>query len=169
MNKYLKISLATAGAYLGLKQLKKLDPYNRIIIGQGLAIGGLLAPVSPFIPLGIGIGGLLNGLDIKKGGFIVANNGNKTIHVIHENEGIKTIQPGEIPNFPIDGLTMQKVFGVYKVIDGAYITINQDNSISVQNGFGNLVSKMRGGGFKDGKWVALQKDLRWHFLIEKSL
>jgi hypothetical protein len=149
----------------------KVDPYTRAIIGIAVGVGMQTNKREFVQDLGLGaiFGSALQFTDIKKGGKISINNFNSVIFILSEKEGISELQPFQIPDFFIDGLTMKGIKGVFKVSNGVYAKINSKGVISETVGFGKLVNKLHDAGLKNKEWVQSQSDTRWLNLYEKSI
>jgi len=169
-----KNSIITASAITSYGLLKvsqsKIDPYTRFSIG--VISGSLMAfsqnPILRFAGIGLIIGSALQIIDVRKGGKLAFNNSNKNIFVLHESGDINEIAPYEIPNFNIDGFTFKGLNGVFKLSDGIYAGINNDNTISYSLGIGVIVNSFRNAGLKNKSWVNAQDDKRWCELFNMS-
>jgi hypothetical protein len=172
-NKTLITTASGALAFRGLKSIDHtIDPYTRTSIGLIVALGLSLSnnQVNRSIGVGIGIASLLQLLDIKKGGRITRNNSTRSIFILDEISGVTELLPGKIPDNSIDGITIPGSNGVFKVSDGIYIEIENDNTINYSFGVGKIVNQtVRSGGFKTKQWIDQQTDLRWLELFNKSV
>jgi hypothetical protein len=83
---------------------------------------------------------------------------------------VTILEPGQTPSNSIDGLTFNGLNGVFKVSDGVYVELGNDNNIDYSFGFGKLINQnLRSGGYKSKQWVDQQTDLRWKELYRKSI
>ena len=169
----LTITTSSIVSYAGIKTIEnKIDPFTRMSLGLLATVGLSLSEnqTTRNIGLGLGIASLLQLLDIKKGGKITRNDSNIQFYVLDENQGVTILEPGQTPSNSIDGLTFKGLNGVFKVSDGVYIELGNDNSINYSFGFGKLINQnLRSGGYKSKQWVDQQTDLRWKELYRKSI
>ena len=169
----LTITTFSIVSYAGIKTIEnKIDPFTRMSLGLLAAVGLSLSEnqTTRNIGLGLGIASLLQLLDIKKGGKITRNDSNIQFYVLDENQGVTILEPGQTPSNSIDGLTFKGLNGVFKVSDGVYVELGNDNSIDYSFGFGKLINQnLRSGGYKSKQWVDQQTDLRWKDLYRKSI
>jgi len=171
-NKVSVLGASAIGSYGLLKITQsKIDPYTRFSIG--LLSGSVMVfsqnPIIRFAGIGLIIGSALQIIDVKKGGKLSFNNSGKSVFVLHEFEGVKELAPYEIPDYNIDGLTVNGLNGVFKLSNGVYGGIFKDNSIGTSFGVGSLVNSFRDAGFKSPAWANKQTDRRWVKLYERSL
>ena len=170
-NKLSILGASAIGSY-GLLKIpqSKIDPYTRFSIG--LVTSSIMVfsqnPIVRFIGIGIGVASFLQLIDVRKGGKLSFNNSGKPVFVLHETEGVKELAPYEIPDYNIDGLTVKGLNGVFKLSDGVYGGIFQDNSIGTSFGVGSLVNSFRDAGFKSPAWANKQTDRRWVKLYERT-
>ena len=169
----LTITTSSIVSYAGIKTIEnKIDPFTRMSLGLLATVGLSLLEnqTTRNIGLGLGIASLLQLLDIKKGGKITRNDSNIQFYVLDENQGVTILEPGQTPSNSIDGLTFKGLNGVFKVSDGVYVELGNDNSINYSFGFGKLINQnLRSGGYKSKQWVDQQTDLRWKELYRKSI
>ncbi|NBV14614.1 MAG: hypothetical protein EBS07_11170 [Sphingobacteriia bacterium] len=169
----LTITTSSIVSYVGIKTIEnKIDPFTRMSLGLLATVGLSLSEnqTTRNIGLGLGIASLLQLLDIKKGGKITRNDSNIQFYVLDENQGVTILEPGQTPSNSIDGLTFKGLNGVFKVSDGVYVELGNDNSINYSFGFGKLINQnLRSGGYKSKQWVDQQTDLRWKELYRKSI
>jgi hypothetical protein len=169
----LTITTSSIVSYAGIKTIEnKIDPFTRMSLGLLATVGLSLSEnqTTRNIGLGLGIASLLQLLDIKKGGKITRNDSNIQFYVLDENQGVTILEPGQTPSNSIDGLTFKGLNGVFKVSDGVYVELGNDNSINYSFGFGKLINQnLRSGGYKSKQWVDQQTDLRWKELYRKSI
>lgn len=169
----LTITTSSIVSYVGIKTIEnKIDPYTRMSLGLLATVGLSLSEnqTTRNIGLGLGIASLLQLLDIKKGGKITRNDSNIQFYVLDENQGVTILEPGQTPSNSIDGLTFKGLNGVFKVSDGVYVELGNDNSINYSFGLGKLINQnLRSGGYKSKQWVDQQTDLRWKELYRKSI
>jgi len=169
----LTITTSSIVSYAGIKTIEnKIDPFTRMSLGLLATVGLSLSEnqTTRNIGLGLGIASLLQLLDIKKGGKITRNDSNIQFHVLDENQFVTILEPGQTPSNYIDGLTFKGLNGVFKVSDGVYVELGNDNSIDYSFGFGKLINQnLRSGGYKSKQWVDQQTDLRWKELYRKSI
>jgi hypothetical protein len=169
----LTITTSSIVSYAGIKTIEnKIDPFTRMSLGLLATVGLSLSEnqTTRNIGLGLGIASLLQLLDIKKGGKITRNDSNIQFYVLDENQGVTILEPGQTPSNSIDGLTFKGLNGVFKVSDGVYVELGNDNSIDYSFGFGKLINQnLRSGGYKSKQWVDQQTDLRWKELYRKSI
>jgi hypothetical protein len=169
----LTITTSSIVSYAGIKTIEnKIDPFTRMSLGLLATVGLSLSEnqTTRNIGLGLGIASLLQLLDIKKGGKITRNDSNIQFYVLDENQGVTILEPGQTPSNSIDGLTFKGLNGVFKVSDGVYVELGNDNSINYSFGFGKLINQnLRSGGYKSKQWVDQQADLRWKELHSKSI
>ena len=169
----LTITTSSIVSYAGIKTIEnKIDPFTRMSLGLLATVGLSLSEnqTTRNIGLGLGIASLLQLLDIKKGGKITRNDSNIQFHVLDENQFVTILEPGQTPSNYIDGLTFKGLNGVFKVSDGVYVELGNDNSINYSFGFGKLINQnLRSGGYKSKQWVDQQTDLRWKELYRKSI
>jgi hypothetical protein len=169
----LTITTFSIVSYAGIKTIEnKIDPFTRMSLGLLATVGLSLSEnqTTRNIGLGLGIASLLQLLDIKKGGKITRNDSNIQFYVLDENQGVTILEPGQTPSNSIDGLTFKGLNGVFKVSDGVYVELGNDNSINYSFGFGKLINQnLRSGGYKSKQWVDQQTDLRWKELYRKSI
>jgi len=169
----LTITTSSIVSYAGIKTIEnKIDPFTRMSLGLLATVGLSLSEnqTTRNIGLGLGIASLLQLLDIKKGGKITRNDSNIQFYILDENQGVTILEPGQTPINSIDGLTFKGLNGVFKVSDGVYVELGNDNSINYSFGFGKLINQnLRSGGYKSKQWVDQQTDLRWKELYRKSI
>ena len=169
----LTITTSSIVSYAGIKTIEnRIDPFTRMSLGLLATVGLSLSEnqTTRNIGLGLGIASLLQLLDIKKGGKITRNDSNIQFYVLDENQGVTILEPGQTPSNSIDGLTFKGLNGVFKVSDGVYVELGNDNSINYSFGFGKLINQnLRSGGYKSKQWVDQQTDLRWKELYRKSI
>jgi hypothetical protein len=169
----LTITTSSIVSYAGIKTIEnRIDPFTRMSLGLLATVGLSLLEnqTTRNIGLGLGIASLLQLLDIKKGGKITRNDSNIQFYVLDENQGVTILEPGQTPSNSIDGLTFKGLNGVFKVSDGVYVELGNDNSINYSFGFGKLINQnLRSGGYKSKQWVDQQTDLRWKELYRKSI
>jgi hypothetical protein len=169
----LTITTSSIVSYAGIKTIEnRIDPFTRMSLGLLATVGLSLSEnqTTRNIGLGLGIASLLQLLDIKKGGKITRNDSNIQFYVLDENQGVTILEPGQTPSNSIDGLTFKGLNGVFKVSDGVYVELGNDNSIDYSFGFGKLINQnLRSGGYKSKQWVDQQTDLRWKELYRKSI
>jgi hypothetical protein len=169
----LTITTSSIVSYAGIKTIEnKIDPFTRMSLGLLATVGLSLSEnqTTRNIGLGLGIASLLQLLDIKKGGKITRNDSNIQFYVLDENQGVTILESGQTPSNSIDGLTFKGLNGVFKVSDGVYVELGNDNSINYSFGFGKLINQnLRSGGYKSKQWVDQQTDLRWKELYRKSI
>jgi len=169
----LTITTSSIVSYVGIKTIEnRIDPFTRMSLGLLATVGLSLSEnqTTRNIGLGLGIASLLQLLDIKKGGKITRNDSNIQFYVLDENQGVTILEPGQTPSNSIDGLTFKGLNGVFKVSDGVYVELGNDNSINYSFGFGKLINQnLRSGGYKSKQWVDQQTDLRWKELYRKSI
>ena len=169
----LTITTSSIVSYAGIKTIEnKIDPFTRMLLGLLATVGLSLSEnqTTRNIGLGLGIASLLQLLDIKKGGKITRNDSNIQFYVLDENQGVTILEPGQTPSNSIDGLTFKGLNGVFKVSDGVYVELGNDNSINYSFGFGKLINQnLRSGGYKSKQWVDQQTNLRWKELYIKSI
>ena len=169
----LTITTSSIVSYAGIKTIEnKIDPFTRMSLGLLATVGLSLSEnqTTRNIGLGLGIASLLQLLDIKKGGKITRNDSNIQFYILDENQGVTILEPGQTPSNSIDGLTFKGLNGVFKVSDGVYVELGNDNSINYSFGFGKLINQnLRSGGYKSKQWVDQQTDLRWKELYRKSI
>jgi len=169
----LTITTSSIVSYTGIKTIEnKIDPFTRMSLGLLATVGLSLSEnqTTRNIGLGLGIASLLQLLDIKKGGKITRNDSNIQFYILDENQGVTILEPGQTPINSIDGLTFKGLNGVFKVSDGVYVELGNDNSINYSFGFGKLINQnLRSGGYKSKQWVDQQTDLRWKELYRKSI
>jgi hypothetical protein len=171
--KQLTITTSSIVSYAGIKTIEnRIDPFTRMSLGLLATVGLSLSEnqTTRNIGLGLGIASLLQLLDIKKGGKITRNDSNIQFYVLDENQGVTILEPGQTPSNSIDGLTFKGLNGVFKVSDGVYVELGNDNSINYSFGFGKLINQnLRSGGYKSKQWADQQTDLRWKELYRKSI
>jgi hypothetical protein len=169
----LTITTSSIVSYAGIKTIEnRIDPFTRMSLGLLATVGLSLSEnqTTRNIGLGLGIASLLQLLDIKKGGKITRNDSNIQFYVLDENQGVTILEPGQTPSNSIDGLTFKGLNGVFKVSDGVYVELGNDNGIDYSFGFGKLINQnLRSGGYKSKQWVDQQTDLRWKELYRKSI
>ena len=169
----LTITTSSIVSYAGIKTIEnKIDPFTRMSLGLLATVGLSLSEnqTTRNIGLGLGIASLLQLLDIKKGGKITRNDSNIQFYILDENQGVTILEPGQTPSNSIDGLTFKGLNGVFKVSDGVYVELGNDNSINYSFGFGKLINQnLRSGGYKSKQWVDQQTDLRWKELYRKAI
>ena len=169
----LTITTSSIVSYAGIKTIEnRIDPFTRMSLGLLATVGLSLSEnqTTRNIGLGLGIASLLQLLDIKKGGKITRNDSNIQFYVLDENQGVTILEPGQTPSNSIDGLTFKGLNGVFKLSDGVYVELGNDNSINYSFGFGKLINQnLRSGGYKSKQWVDQQTDLRWKELYRNSI
>jgi len=174
-NKVSVIGASAIGGYGLLKVFQsKIDPYTRFSVGllSGTAMAFSQNPMLRFTGIGVGIASFIQLIDVTKGGKLSFNKSINPVFVLHESKGVIELKPFEVPKFNIDGLTVKGLNGVFKLADGVYGGVNQDNSISTTIGIGSFVNESRNAGLKDKSWcesIANQGDNRWLNLYERSV
>jgi hypothetical protein len=172
-NNFITITSSGILSYTGIKSLEnKIDPYTRMSLGLLMTLGLSLSEYQTTRSIGVGLGvaSILQLSDIRKGGKLVSNLSPDTVYVLDENNGVKSLKPGQLPKYSIDGLTIKGLNGVFKISDGIYIEVGINNNLKYTSGIGRIINKnVRSAGFKTLKWVTLQKDSRWKELFDKSI
>ncbi len=165
------ISAGTSYSMLKLTQ-SKVDPYTRAAIGSILGFTLALSTNNNFRYIGIGtmIAGVLQLIDVLKGGRLIKNQCTLPVYIIGEKSGLSVLEYGQVPAGNIDGFSFKGLYGVFKLSDGVYANINSHNFIKYTPGLGRIINQnLRSGGFKTKQWVDLQSDLRWKELYNKSI
>lgn len=163
-----KSGIAGAITYAALKAIQNsTDPYTRAAIGSAGAVGVSMYNGADYkyITGGVFLVAMAQMCDITKGGKIVTNRATFPIYVLHETQGIIKLQPGQTPNYGIDGFTFKGLNGVIKLCDGVYCRIYATGRTTIR-GFGAVVNKIHGGGIKTRDWCQQQPDKRWMELLE---
>ena len=175
MSKNAKGLMLGAGATYGLFKLPKkvIDPYTRTTLGVSIGIGiAAMQYRNPYLlyaAIGVIVGSALILPEVYEGGKLAFNDYGQTVYVLHETDGVKELQPNEVPDYAIDGLTIKGLNGVFKVSDGVYCKVSKDGTISTTFGIGALVNRYHGAGFKTGDWAKGIGDNRWVDLYNKSV
>ncbi len=156
-----------------------LDPFTRSVVGTGLgictaALGSMTEnQLVKTIGVGIAIGGAITLEEIirLKGAKIVRNSFGGNLYTLHETDGVKKLAPGIVPNYRVDGITLQGLNGVFKAHDGVYFEILANGMIQPNSILGNIVNSV-GAGFKSKAWAeeqAKKGDPRWLELYNAGL
>ena len=170
------LAISTIGSYGLLKsQQSKIDPYTRGTIGIAIGLGMIFLSdknqLLLFSGIGAVIGSAIQFTDVQLGGKLAYNAYNKPVFVLQEHCGVVELKPNEVPEYPIDGLTIKVLNGVFKVSGGIYAKVLVDGTITETFGIGALLNKAR-WGIMSKEWTykqTLKGDSRWATLYEKSV
>ena len=178
INKNVKELIISSAATYGLLKLpmKWVDPYTRMGVGGLIGVTAMIYGAITrnhyvgWTGAGIAVGSILTFEEVYRlnGAKIVSNEYAQPVYTLDETEGVAVLQPYQIPDYRIDGLTIKGMNGVFKAHDGVYLKILADGTITPTFGLGSLVNKI-GAGYMSESWVDGIGDKRWRTLFDKSV
>lgn len=161
------ILLSSMATYGILKIQNKIDPYTRTLIGSVAGVG-IAAFIDKSAGIGVHIGSGLQLTELYTGGKLAKNQYTGNVYVLTEKSGVVELYPNQTPSYPIDGLTIKGLNGVYKVSNGVYARVDSNGQIYT-TGIGSVVNAVRKAGYMNKDWVLNQPDARWMELFNLSI